>query len=71
MKTKDVLFFLGGTIVGATVALLFAPESGEKTRRRIKRFVEDEKDKLVDTYENVRDRIEDEAGKMERRWKKR
>lgn len=70
MRTKNVLFFLGGAAVGAAVALLFAPESGEKTRRRIKRFVEDEKDRLVDAYENVRERIEDEAEKLERRLKR-
>ena len=68
---KEALCFLGGAALGAALALLFAPESGEKTRRRIKRFVEDEKDKLVDAYENVRDRIEDEAGKLERRFKER
>ena len=70
MRTKDLFFFLGGAIVGAAVGMLLAPESGAKTRRRIKRFVEDEKDKLVETYENVRERIEDEAGKLERRFKK-
>lgn len=67
---KEVCFFLGGAVIGAAVALLFAPESGDKTRRRIKRFVEDEKDKLVDAYENVRERIEDEAEKLERRFKR-
>ena len=67
---KEFFCFLGGALAGAAVALLFAPESGEKTRRRIKRFVEDEKDKLVDAYENVRERIEDEAGKLERRFKR-
>ena len=67
---KEVLFFLGGAAIGAAVALLFAPESGEKTRRRIKRFAEDEKDRLVDAYENVRERIEDEASKLERRFKR-
>ena len=34
VSTK-VAFFLVGCGVGAAVALLFAPESGEETRRRI------------------------------------
>ena len=67
---KEALCFVGGAVLGAAIALLLAPESGVKTRRRIKRFYEDEKDKLVDAYENVRERIEDEAEKLERRLKK-
>ena len=70
MRTKDALFFLGGAALGAAIALLYAPESGQKTRRRIKRFVEDEKDKLTDAYDNVRERIEHGADKLERRLKR-
>jgi len=37
-------FFLGG-IIGAGVALLTAPKTGEETRRIIRDFAEDAKDK--------------------------
>ena len=68
---REICCFVGGAVLGAAIALLFAPESGQKTRRRIKRFVEDEKDKLVDAYEDVRGRIEDKAEQLERRLKRR
>ena len=32
---STLLWFVGGALLGATVALLLAPESGEKTRKRI------------------------------------
>ncbi|MCD8185391.1 MAG: YtxH domain-containing protein [Rikenellaceae bacterium] len=67
---KGILCVLGGVVLGAAVALLYAPESGTKTRRRIKRFVEDEKDRLMDVYEDVQDRLEDEAGKLKKRFRK-
>lgn len=36
MKTDNLFTFLGGVLVGAAVAILFAPESGEETRKKIK-----------------------------------
>ena len=37
MKSLNLLYaFLGGAIVGAGAALLFAPEKGEDTRQKIK-----------------------------------
>lgn len=62
---NEALGFLGGAIVGAALALLFAPESGEKTRRRIGKFVQDEKGKLVDAYGSAMNRLDDEAQKIE------
>lgn len=70
MRAKDFVIFLGGAAIGAAVALLLAPESGEKTRRRIKRFYEDEKDKLADAYQHVRDGVEDEARKIGKKVKR-
>ncbi len=42
MKTSHFLTFVGGAIAGAAIALLFAPERGENTRRRIKEFIDEE-----------------------------
>ena len=40
-----LLAFLGGTVVGGVAALLFAPRSGEQTRRRIAEMAETGKEK--------------------------
>ena len=49
-----------GTLIGAGVALLIAPQSGERTRRRIVRAAED----IGDT---TRDRFEDASDDVKRR----
>lgn len=43
-----LLALLGGAVLGAGVALLYAPQSGRRTRQRIREFGED-------TGESVRD----------------
>ena len=39
--TKDALWLVGGSVVGAGLALLFAPKTGRKTRTEIARFGKD------------------------------
>ncbi|MHB8111107.1 MAG: YtxH domain-containing protein [Syntrophorhabdaceae bacterium] len=48
-------FFIGG-IVGAGVALLMAPKTGEETRRIIKDFAEDARDRAGDYVGHVKDK---------------
>jgi len=57
-------FLLGGAL-GACCALLYAPESGKRTRVRIRRLTDDLQERAVHTAEEVRDRIEEaiEQGK--------
>ena len=62
---------LVGVLIGAGVALLFAPRSGEETRRDIKRRARKAgdtisgaargvTDQVVDTFESARDRVEEQ-----------
>ena len=48
MKADSLFTFLGGVLVGAAVAILFAPESGDETRRKIR----DSFDKEYQSLEN-------------------
>lgn len=41
-----LLAFLGGAVVGGVAALLFAPRSGEQTRKRIVQIAENGKEKV-------------------------
>lgn len=45
-----------GSIIGAGVALLMAPQSGDKTRALIKDKSNELRDKALETAENTRDR---------------
>ena len=42
-----------GAIVGASIALLTAPQSGKRTRRQIVRVVSDARDTAGDEWQNV------------------
>ncbi len=49
--------FLTGGILGAGLALLFAPQSGKKTRAQIRDFAEDIKDDTVEYAERLKKKV--------------
>ena len=51
-------FLFGGTL-GACFALLYAPESGTRTRERIRRHTEGLREWAVDAAEDVRERVDE------------
>ncbi len=54
-------FFAGvliGGLVGAAVALLIAPQSGEETRKQLTKTSEDLRDRAQDIIEDARERAE-------------
>jgi len=71
-NSKTVLGFLAGAAVGSILGILFAPEKGTETRRKIsdsgsdltdslKSKFNDFIDGIKDTYQGVRDDAEDLA----------
>ena len=60
---KVILGFLGGIAAGALLGILFAPEKGTRTRRKIinkgQDCVDDLKDKFDDLLASVTEKYED------------
>ena len=55
-ENSNVVWFVAGAAIGATLALLFAPNSGEDTRRYIRRKAERSRDALQDRSRDLADR---------------
>ncbi|HLK17957.1 MAG TPA: YtxH domain-containing protein [Bryobacteraceae bacterium] len=75
-----VVWFMAGIAIGATVALLYAPASGEQTRRKIVKKTQQSRDAVADSgremlergkdmYERGR-KLADEAAEMFERGRK-
>ena len=63
---QTVLFaFLGGAIAGAIAGILFAPKSGEETRRELKGYARKAEEQLIEKAEEARAALDEaiERGK--------
>ena len=63
---QTVLFaFLGGAIAGAIAGILFAPKSGEETRREVKGYARKAEEDLIEKAKEARAALDDviERGK--------
>ena len=59
MSSKSFwIAFIAGTTAGAIVALLYAPQTGEKTRRQIGRAYDEAGDSMEEAADYVKDQAE-------------
>lgn len=63
MSSKNVFMgFLAGAATGALIGVLYAPDKGEKTRKKIKknstRYAEDMKEGVNDFMEEIKERFD-------------
>ena len=61
---STLLAFLLGGAVGGVLGLMYAPSSGEETRRRIKFYAEEAADKVVEKVQKARDEADVLCGKV-------
>ena len=52
---EGVLWFCAGAALGTTIALLYAPQAGEQTRRKIKKVARTGADKMAESGRQVAD----------------
>jgi gas vesicle protein len=52
-------FLFTGALVGAAVALLYAPQSGDRTKKDIKKFARKTVNRLDDLQVDIRDKVAD------------
>jgi gas vesicle protein len=67
----DALMLVGGGVLGAGLALLFAPYSGEKSRKKIKRFgrtIGNKSDRVVRSISDFADTMGGRASKVANMW---
>ena len=56
---SNLVWFLTGVAVGATIALLYAPQSGRDTRKYIRKKADEGREALADAGKEVMDRGRD------------
>ena len=60
MKGDNLLAFVGGALLGAGLAALFTPTTGEETRKKIK-------DTWDTEYDNLKSKLKDLEQKIEKK----
>ncbi len=65
MKGEHLFSFLGGALVGAAIAILFAPEAGDETRKKIKDTFDREYQDLKTKFNNWESKVKAELNNPE------
>ncbi len=58
-SSNTIIGILAGTAIGATLGILFAPDKGVNTRKRIAEEAQAAKDRIADGAIHLRDRVAD------------
>ncbi|AXG73665.1 YtxH domain-containing protein [Flavobacterium arcticum] len=61
-KTDTLVAMVAGAAIGAVVGILFAPDEGSKTRKRIKEGYDSKKDELHDKLHELSEQVKGKFG---------
>ncbi len=56
--------FANGVVVGLILGVLFAPDSGNETRKKLAKKASDVKDAACDTYNDIAGTVADQYGRL-------
>ena len=67
MKGDSLFALIAGAAAGLTLGLLFAPEKGEETRRKVMEAASEGWDSAKDTFDDLKDSAEDATSRLRAR----
>lgn len=67
MKGDSLFALIAGAAAGLTLGLLFAPEKGEETRRKVKEAASEGWDNAKETFDDLKDSAEDATSRLRAR----
>lgn len=66
-RGSSFLAFLTGAVIGAGLALMFAPKSGTETREQVADWARRAQNKVKDAADKIKNRAEDAADRLKYR----
>ena len=67
---NGVMLFVAGVVVGGVLRVLFAPQSGKDTRKQIKKWTDDAKEKAQESFSELVEKGENLVAKGQERYSK-
>ena len=61
MKDNNIITFIAGAAIGAVLGVLFAPDKGEQTRRKVREATRDGREKLYAKLDELEKSLDEQT----------